>query len=921
MPHIPLMMMFSTDWSAARAFPLLLLLLLSLSSAPPCSADVVDGGRLFPAGVRYEYESTTTVLAGGSADNREPEVGHRVVGRLSVENLWPATDAADEKLLRLHFKSLKFQTWSKKSKNDIHRQFIDRKSRIDRFSDQPFFAHWRNGHIENLYASSTNSLTEENFKKGIAGLFQFQLSNQHIVEYSTIGKCNVTYKKIKENSVSKRIDGCVLPTTLPPEIKHPDKIWQGTLRSKREGLLIYNQESFIDMSLEENHEYSTSFMNEVGASMSSKQHIELKETKPNGDIIKANSFEEAINQLEKKLKLKLEKQNLCPKHEVKHCKHYNSCNKLNDVVKKYHDSLLDSELGKSKSAYGAIKVIDAITNSDTKTIKKVLSDKKNEDIVIQLYDLLGAALNENSHKASMETLVFTDNKNVEQIERYLWSASIKFNPKIEIIKSLMSITDEKLTNKKVMDTLFNTVTAMASRLDRYNHTDTNALLCGELVVKTLERLEKCKQDDDECILTYIRALSNLKHPLSVEVLLSFAQHGNRMTSAYAMKTIKMFGPSLWNSQVLKYCNKIFFQLVKEQDSSTRVIALAILLESDPDYDLLKHVVKWLATPGEGYEIKQYTLELLKEMANQNETSARLLRTVLVREQLNHYGNMAQRGLSSCFSRKFINYNNITGLVKNSQQIYSGVTKRGSVDIVLEHENVNYDLCSFGMFTTGLGYFTSLYDDSGKKDTSDEANLPATAGLELIVFGVHIRPFIMFSSQGQLMGHVWAGTGSDKTPIIQGISQMIEHLEYVPLSNGITAELNVKGTLSLDISGQIEMSLWNKNAQSVIEKNGGISIQGSLKLDTDLVTDEVDFALNTEGLLHMYSDAEFATKIVLCMRIVFVDTNVTTTVSKNQKVHGLSYKSYTTTTRTHPVSGRTFALNQMVNEFCNTIHSQ
>lgn len=72
----------------------------------------------------------------------------------------------------LQFKSLKFQTWSKKSKNDINRQFIDRKSRIERFSDQPFFAHWRNGHIENLYASSANSLTEENFKKGIAGLFQ-----------------------------------------------------------------------------------------------------------------------------------------------------------------------------------------------------------------------------------------------------------------------------------------------------------------------------------------------------------------------------------------------------------------------------------------------------------------------------------------------------------------------------------------------------------------------------------------------------------------------------------------------------------------------------------------------------------------------------------------------------------------------------
>lgn len=83
-----------------------------------------------------------------------------------------------------------------------------------------------------------------------------------------------------------------------------------------------------------------------------------------------------------------------------------------------------------------------------------------------------------------------------------------------------------------------------------------------------------------------------------------------------MKTIKTFGPNLWNSQVLKYCNKIFFQLIKEQDSSTRTIALSILLESNPDYDLLKHVVQRLMLSDETYEVKQYTLELLKEMANQ-----------------------------------------------------------------------------------------------------------------------------------------------------------------------------------------------------------------------------------------------------------------------------------------------------------------
>lgn len=86
--------------------------------------------------------------------------------------------------------------------------------------------------------------------------------------------------------------------------------------------------------------------------------------------------------------------------------------------------------------------------------------------------------------------------------------------------------------------------------------------------------------------------------------------------------------------------------------------------------------------------------------------------------------------------------------------------------MVNHTYICFVNVQFGMFTSGLGYFTSLYDDSGKKDTSDESNLPTSAGLELSVFGVHIRPFIMFSSQSQLMGHVWSGSGSERTPIIQ-----------------------------------------------------------------------------------------------------------------------------------------------------------
>lgn len=132
------------------------------------------------------------------------------------------------------------------------------------------------------------------------------MSNKQIVEYSMLGECNVTYSKIDYDTVSKRIDGCVSSKTLT-EIKHPDKvryklfyndtllayrdfhnllfalcfaiftqIWQGTLHSKREGLLKFNNETLVEVSLDEEHEFITSLMNKIGASVSSKQWLKLK---------------------------------------------------------------------------------------------------------------------------------------------------------------------------------------------------------------------------------------------------------------------------------------------------------------------------------------------------------------------------------------------------------------------------------------------------------------------------------------------------------------------------------------------------------------------------------------------------------------------------------------------------------------------
>jgi len=43
----------------------------------------------------------------------------------------------------------------------------------------------------------------------------------------------------------------------------------------------------------------------------------------------------------------------------------------------------------------------------------------------------------------------------------------------------------------------------------------------------------------------------------------------------------------------------------------------------------------------------------------------------------------------------------------------------------------------------------------------------------------------------------------------------DYQDVLYLSNGLIAEVNTLGVLSLDLSGSLTVSLWNKNAESLI----------------------------------------------------------------------------------------------------------
>lgn len=50
------------------------------------------------------------------------------------------------------------------------------------------------------------------------------------------------------------------------------------------------------------------------------------------------------------------------------------------------------------------------------------------------------------------------------------------------------------------------------------------------------------------------------------------------------------------------------------------------------------------------------------------------------------------------------------------------------------------------------------------DESDEEE--PTAGMEITLAGSQLRPVVFFTGQGELMGHVWSGTASERTSALQ-----------------------------------------------------------------------------------------------------------------------------------------------------------
>lgn len=193
---------------------------------------------------------------------------------------------------------------------------------------------------------------------------------------------------------------------------------------------------------------------------------------------------------------------------------------------------------------------------------------------------------------------------------------------------------------------------------------------------------------------YFRALRNLQSPKSIQNLLKYIQKGTQKEGVHAWKALRSFPSSTWNENVLKAANKALFQLDRIYDSSSRALAIDILLDTEPSDILLEDLMRFVASNDTAYEIRQYTFQRIKLKSDKEATFAlRIQKIIKNNPRINNYSGLSPRGLSTALERRFLTSSSVNGSLISLQEIKSGIVKRGIVSIDLEKDKISKEIFS------------------------------------------------------------------------------------------------------------------------------------------------------------------------------------------------------------------------------------
>uniref|UniRef100_A0A0B6ZQ93 MTP large subunit lipid-binding domain-containing protein n=1 Tax=Arion vulgaris TaxID=1028688 RepID=A0A0B6ZQ93_9EUPU len=396
-----------------------------------------------------------------------------------------------------------------------------------------------------------------------------------------------------------------------------------------------------------------------------------------------------------------------------------------------------------------------------------------------------------------------------------------------------------------------------------------------------------------------------------------------MVSSTAISGFRRIHERFITSEVTEAMLRIFHQNKVNYDSSVRIAALELILDNQPSEQVIRNILL-SSLDQSNVEFSTYVVRMLLDYANANPSLSSKLSSVLQELWINNYNIFSQKGKSSVITSYLAQMKDLNGTYSlYFENTPSGVMKQSGMIVSLQGKTIQQPIMKFGIYADGL---ESLIGEAGGEapnadenvaEGENDSTVEPTAGMSFTFMDVLLTQVEFFRGMSGLMSAAW-NAPSELTSALQGNLLLQDHSQRIHLSNGLVLDTKVLGALSLDLSGYISISLWNRNCEALIRNSGAVYLEGTLSVDSTELDVGLVFTGQGESYIDYTSNADFyEMPLKLCMQMKRPDFEFTHTVDKYEEL--LKGKKYTShRSLKSKVSGEEYLLNKANSDECRVM---
>ncbi|XP_055152163.2 microsomal triglyceride transfer protein large subunit isoform X2 [Symphalangus syndactylus] len=848
----------------------------------------------------YKLTYSTEVLLDRGEGKLQDSVGYRISSNVDVALLWRNPDGDDDQLIQITMKDVNVENVNQqRGEKSIFKgkspSKIMGKENLEALQ-RPMLLHLIHGKVKEFYSYQNEAVAIENIKRGLASLFQTQLSSGTTNEVDISGNCKVTYQAHQDKVIKiKALDSCKIArsgfTTLNQVLG---------VSSKATSVTTYTiEDSFVIAVLaEETHAFGLNFLQTIKGKIVSKQKLELKTTEAGPRLMSGKQAAAIIKAVDSKYTAIP----IVGQVFQSQCK---ACPSLLEHWQSTRKYLQPDNLSKAEAVRNFLAFIQHLRTSKKEEILQILK-MENKEVLPQLVDAVTSAQTSDSLEAILDFLDFKSDSSIILQERFLYACGFASHPNEELLRALVSKFKGSIRSSDTRETVMIIIGTLVRKLCQNEGCKLKAVVEAKKLI--LGGLEKAEKKEDTRM--YLLALKNALLPEGIPSLLKYAEAGEGPISHLATTALQRYDLPFITDEVKKTLNRIYHQNRKVHEKTVRTTAAAIILNNNPSYMDVKNI---LLSIGElPQEMNKYMLAIVQDILRFEMPASKIVRRVLKDMVAHNYDRFSKSGSSSAYTG-YIERSPLSASTYSLDILYSGsgILRRSNLNIFQYIGKAGLHGSQVVIEAQGLEALIAATPDEG------EENLDSYAGMSAILFDVQLRPVTFFNGYSDLMSKMLSASG-DPISVVKGLILLIDHSQELQLQSGLKANIEVQGGLAIDISGAMEFSLWYRESKTRVKNRVTVVITTDITVDSSFVKAGLETSTETEAGLEFISTVQFSQyPFLVCMQM---DKDEAPFRQFEKKYERLSTgRGYVSQKRKETVlAGCEFPLHQENSEMCRVV---